>query len=204
MRSMYAFLPGGLCLFAAMLCVPATGHAQATSTASKSLDIAAFGGYAGARPDYAPYHDQGAGFGVDLTRYFHLPVIPSLEGRGNIITGAAVNEKTFLGGLRVEVPIKHRLHPYGDFLIGAGTIDFKFMPGYTSDNSRVYSFGGGIDVDVVHNIQIKVDGQYQSWNLGKSGGNPNGPFTLTPEVLLFGVEYHIPFRPLNKQKDFYR
>jgi opacity protein-like surface antigen len=187
-----------------MLCLPATCRAQATSTASRSLDLAAFGGYTGARPDYGPYHDQGMGFGIDVTRYFHLPIVPSLEGRGNFLSGTAVSQKTFLVGLRAEYPLGHRLHPYANFLVGAGTMHFKFIPGYTSDNSTVYSYGGGIDVDIVHNIQLKVDGQYQSWNLGKSGGNPNGPFTLTPEVLLFGVEYHIPFRPLNKQRDFYR
>jgi opacity protein-like surface antigen len=191
-----------------MLSVPAQGRAQAVSTASRSLDLAGFGGYSGALTDYANYKDQGLSFGVDVTRYFHLPIVPSLEGRGNVVHGTAIDQKTFLFGLRAEVPLKHRIHPYADALIGVGTLHFKFSPGagYTGDRSRVFSYGGGVDFDIVHNIQLKLDAQYQTWNLGPNGYVvPSGAnFTLTPAVAIIGVEYHIPFRTLNRQRDFFR
>ena len=200
-------LSGPFCLLAAMLWLPGHGRGQALSTASRSMDIAAFGGYSAEETDYAKSRDQGGAFGVDITRFFHLPVVPSLEARANIEHGKIIDETTYLGGVRIEVPVR-RLHPYGDFLIGAGTLHFKFAPtpGYTGDRSKVYSYGGGIDIDLVHNFQLKIDAQYQSWNLGPNAfvTPPGANFTLTPAVGIVGVEYHIPFRARTRQSDFYR
>jgi opacity protein-like surface antigen len=208
MRStLLKILPGILCVLAAVLSVPLHGRAQALDTASRSMDIAAFGGYSAEETDYARSKDQGAAFGVDITRFFHLPVVPSLEARANVEHGTIIDETTYLGGLRIEKPL-HRLHPYVDFLIGAGTLHFKFAPtpGYTGDRSKVYSYGGGIDIDLVHNFALKIDAQYQNWNLGPNAfvTPPGANFTLTPAVGILGVEYHIPFRARTRQRDFYR
>jgi hypothetical protein len=171
------------------------------------MDIAAFGGYSLAETDYARSKDSGAAFGVDVSRFFHLPIVPSLEARANLEHGKVIDESTYLFGGRAEVPL-HRLHPYADVLIGFGTLHFKFAPtpGYTGDRSRVIAYGGGIDVDLVHNFQLKIDAQYQNWNLGPNAfvTPPGANFTLTPAVGIVGVEYHIPFRPRTQQKDFYR
>jgi opacity protein-like surface antigen len=190
-----------------MFTIPVQSHAQAISTASRSLDIAAFGGYAGGKTDYGAEKPQGAGFGLDITKFFHLPVVPSLEARANVFDSSVINELSYMGGIRVEVPLKNRIHPYAAVLAGVGTLHFKFSPnpGYTGDRGVVISYGGGIDFDVVHNISIKIDGQYQNWNLGPNGQKVpvTANFTLTPIVGIIGVEYHIPFRPHIKQRDFY-
>lgn len=190
-----------------MFTMPLQSHAQAISTASRSLDLAAFGGYAGGKTDYGDEKPQGAGFGLDITKFFHLPVVPSLEARANVFDSSVINELSYMGGIRVEVPLKNRIHPYVAALAGVGTLHFKFAPapGYTGDRGVVISYGGGIDFDVVHNISIKIDGQYQNWNLGPNGQKVpvTADFTLTPIVGIIGVEYHIPFRPHIKQRDFY-
>jgi opacity protein-like surface antigen len=207
MRPLFAHWLGISCLLSAIVTLPAQSHAQAISTASRSLDIAAFGGYAGGKTDYGPQKGQGAGFGVDITKFFHLPVVPSLEGRVNVVDSTVINELSYMGGIRVEVPLKSRIHPYVAALAGLGTLHFKFAPspGYTGDRGLVISYGGGVDFDLVRNISIKIDGQYQNWNLGPNGQKVpvTADFTLTPIVAIIGVEYHIPFRPHIRQRDFY-
>jgi hypothetical protein len=207
MRSFIAGCLGVFCLLVAVLLLPRQSCAQAISTASRSLDIAGFGGYSGAYTDYGNTRDQGAAFGVDVTRFFHLPVYPSLEVRANMLHGTVIDEDSYLGGLRAEYPLAHRLHPYADILVGFGTLHFKFTPspGYTGDRSVVLSYGGGVDIDIIRNLQLKIDAQYQNWKLGPNGTNvtQTGNFNLTPTVGIIGVEYHIPFRPFIKQRDFY-
>ncbi len=179
-------------LFCAALCAapallgPPSSAAQATRTASKSADISVFGGFEAAHPDYGPYNSYGGMFGVDFTRYIHFPVEPSLEFRANFHSNIAVNEHSYLVGLRGAVPF-HILKPYGTFLIGPGTIHFPYNIGYTGDNSIVLSYGGGVDVHVIGNFAAKVDFQAQHWN--------TGDFTYTPTIATVGVAYTIPFRP---------
>jgi hypothetical protein len=208
MRPLSSHWLGIFCLLAAMFTMPVQSHAQAISTASRSLDIAAFGGYATGKTDYGDLRPQGGAFGVDITKFFHLPVVPSLEARANVFDSSVINELSYMGGIRVEVPLKNRIHPYVAALAGLGTLHFKFAPspGYTGDRGLVISYGGGVDFDLVHNISIKIDGQYQNWNLGPNGQKVpvTADFTLTPIVGIIGVEYHIPFRPHIRQRDFYR
>ena len=164
--------------------------AQALPTAKKSMDISVFGGYENANPVYGePARNDGEGFGFNITRYFmKLPVAPSLEGRVNLTNGAYVKERTYLMGLQVQGNLFQYLHPYADFLSGTGTIHFNIHPtGYLGDNSIVESYGGGMDIDLVHHFQAKVDFQYQSWTLGHN-------VSFAPTILLIGVNYRIPFR----------
>ena len=170
--------------------------AQATPAASKSVDFSAFGGYLHDLPDYGPFGNNGATFGVNVTRYFHFPVAPSLEARVNIAPGKTARESSYLFGVRAQGTVLRRFHPYADFLVGPGTIHFDVPPdpGYTGDNSTVYSYGGGLDVDVAHNFQAKVDFQYQSWNLGTN-------YTLSPSLTMIGIAYRFPFRAHNRQRD---
>lgn len=202
----FHFLLGTFCLLTAMLSLNFRGEAQAVSTASRSTDIAVFGGYAGAKTDYGVHKDQGAAAGLDFSHYFrHFPIVPSLEARANLVHGPFINQKTYLVGGRAGLPLRH-LTPYADFLIGLGTLHFQSppSPGYTGDRSSVRSYGAGIDIDLVHNFQLKIDAQYQSWNLGPIDENDpqKGYFTLTPIVGIVGLEYHIPFRTRSRQQDF--
>lgn len=176
----------------AFLAGPAKVAAQAVPAATKALDISVYGGYLNTNSDYGPYRNTGEAFGVDLTPHlFHFPIDPSLEFRINLTNGPAVAERTYLPGLRGTYNF-HALHPYGTFLIGPGTIHFNFPNnGYQNDSSTVYDLGGGLNLDVYPNFQVMADFQYQHWNLG-------GSDTLTPTLFLFGVTYHIPFRPFNE------
>jgi hypothetical protein len=123
---------------------------------------------------------------------------PSLEGRFNFLSGTYVSEHTKLVGFTVgsESLKRFHMHPYADFLIGDGTIKFNTTAtGYTSDDSTVYDFGGGLDIDLVHNFQLRGDYQYQHWKLGQA----TAPFT--PNLFLIGVNYQFHFRDYNRQSD---
>ena len=191
-------------LFAALsLSATLSAFAQAGPTASKSMDISVFGTYQFVKPDFGPYNNTGGSIGFDVTRYYpRLPVAVSLEARGNYSTGNSTTERAVLGGLRVKKDFR-RWHPYGDLLVGGGTVKFSstLAPAYTSDKGIVYSFGGGVDIDVLYHFQVKLDVQSQHYNLGaKSSANPSsGTFDLSPVGYGAGLSYVIPFRDHRKR-----
>jgi opacity protein-like surface antigen len=177
-------------------------HGQAIPAASRTVGASAFAGYTYVHPDFGPAIANNNGFiaGVDLTRFIErnkFQAAVSIEGRININHGATVDEKTYLFGVKVEKAYKKRYHPYADFLVGPGTIDFHVFPQYffePSDNSIVYSYGPGVDVDVYRNFALKVDYQFTHWDLSRD-------FTLTPGVLDIGVKYNLPFRSRYRARD---
>ena len=175
-----------------LVLVPGKLIAQANPVASKKADISVFGTYSRVTTDYGPETNNGYTFGANYTRYMHWFVNPSLEFRAKIANGPTVDEKTFGGGIRAERQFKN-FHPYADFLISAGTIDFQHpnidVRGnlYKSDDSIVYSTGIGLDYDVTSRWAARADYQFEHWSLGTNQ-------TLTPRVLSFGVVYRIPFR----------
>ncbi len=174
-------------------------------TASKSAEISAFGGYLVARTDYGPAAKKGIGAGVDFTIFPRFPVAPSLEVRGQEAVGLDVTEKSLMVGLKVQKDFRRKLHPYVDFLIGAGEIVYhpQPYPDYNADKSKAYSFGGGINIDIAKHLGLKFDVQRQNWNFGLNGNlAPNGNYTLAPTTALVGVTYTVPFRTLNRHGDF--
>ncbi|QMV18309.1 hypothetical protein GOB94_06125 [Granulicella sp. 5B5] len=179
--------------------------AQSLSTASKAAEISVFGAYMGGTPDYGPHTWKGISAGGDFTVFPRFILKPALEVRGNVLSARAATEKTVLFGPRVQLDWRGRFHPYGDFLIGAGEILFHPdpAPGYSGDRSKVYSYGGGINIDVAYHLSAKFDFQQQSWNLGpNSDSASSGNFTLTPRTLQIGVTYTLPFRFLNHASDY--
>jgi len=187
-------------LFPVMLLTTATLSAQEVPTESKGMDLAAFGGYLNANPVYtggSAYpddRDSGAFLGADLTRYFHWPVAPSIEARANFADGPFVNEHSYLVGVRVQGDIFRRYHPYADFLAGYGSTyyDHPVEPGYTHDNSAVYSYGGGLDIDLMRHFQAMVDFQGQHWNISN---NNSATGIFSPSIFSIGLRYVIPFKP---------
>ena len=182
-------------------------HAQQLPNEYKRADIFAFTGFASTNPDYGPRRDTGALIGVDYTRYvLRPPFAPSLELRANFLSGPIVNEHSYLIGPRIRANLG-RYHPYGNFLIGLGQLNYapsaEPLPGYTHDSGRVFSTGGGIDIDIYRNFQLKADIQHQSWNLGiNTVVVPDGrAFTLSPTPITLGISYRIPFRPYISQQD---
>jgi hypothetical protein len=168
---------------------------QAQAAASRSAAISVFGGGSFVRPDSGSSSQSGYMFGTDYTYYpgrFYL--VPSLELRGSISPkGKVVGENVFGGGLRVEHRYS-RFSPYADLLVGAGTLKFTtpipLVQGglYESNNSIVYTYGGGVDIGVFSHLSVKVDVQGSHWNL-----NPNNPTILQPLWMGVGLVYRIPF-----------
>ena len=187
-----------ICLCLLTVSIPQTLHAQYAPTESKGMDISAFAGYTYLSPDFGPTHNQGISAGVNITRYFRLPIAPSLELRATDASGSTVTERTVLAGLRAQSDF-HAFHPYIDFLAGVGSIVYAVdpIPGYHEDRGFADSIGGGVDIDLIRHFQAKIDFQHQSWNMGKNsvlvpqGGN----YTLSPNAITIGIAYRIPFRP---------
>ena len=167
-------------------------YAQEVPTESKALDLAAFGAYTNVNPDSdLSKRNNGLSFGADFTRYIsHYIVAPSLEVRANFASGARVDERSYLAGVRVQVNATRHIYPYGDFQIGYGTIHYFVPPqaGYTEDNAAPKFFGGGVDFDVTRHFQGRIDYQSESWNF-------DGKNSISPTSLLIGMRYVIPFRP---------
>jgi hypothetical protein len=172
-----------------------TCAAQAIPDSYKSADISAFLGYEYADPAYGPDKNNGEGFGLNYTRYFPIPVAPSIEARVNLTNGTDVKERTYLIGLQAKARFLGRYHPYADFLVGTGTIHFNTRAtGYIGDNSTIYNYGGGIDIELIHHLALRADIQRQSWSIGSAAG-------FSPTIVLIGVHYTIPFREYKDQRD---
>ena len=175
-----------LLLLPVFVVAPKCAFAQASTTASKTEDISVFGGIEFANPEYGPDNNTGGAIGFDFTRYFrHLPVQPSLELRANFNSGTYADEHSYLFGLRAGYQYR-RYTPYVDFLVGPGNIHYPLNVGYTGDNSIVFDYGGGLDIDLVRNFSLKLDVQEQHWN--------TDTFVFTPVIGIVGVTYHFPFR----------
>lgn len=187
-----ALLTLGLFLMATLMAAPA--RAQQDSSASKSAEISAFGGYTNINSDYGR-RNNGITLGADYTRFLHFPIAPSFEVRANHTSGPGLTEESVLFGLRLEAPFRQRFHPYATVLYGGTKIIFKTppTPTYTYDQSSAISIGGGVDFDVTHDFRAKFDFQQQFEDFGNNGIHQD--FTLTPAGFTIGVVYRIPFKP---------
>jgi hypothetical protein len=182
--------------------------AQSSPTATQTLQLSAFAGITGTFIDIEGGKNLGITAGADLTflnlsRHFK----PSIEIRGTypIDDGHIASEKNFLGGVKVEYPV-HRFHPYGDFFVGRGEIDYNnggfiviVSPtetlNYLSSNTTIYSPGGGLDYDISHTIALKADVQVQHWDVPVL---PSGSAWATS--LTFGAVYNFDFNPHRRYK----
>lgn len=165
----------GASLFFAATITGTRATAQASPTADLKSGIMVFAGGSALQPQPEFYKNTQKAylFGADYTRYIHkFYVDPSLEVRALISPiDEEVGENVYSGGLKLEHAYG-RFHPYGDFLVGSGTIKFapySFYYGNNnrgSDNSIVLTYGGGVDVDVWRNLGLKADFQGSHWNTG--------------------------------------
>ncbi|NYF78128.1 hypothetical protein [Granulicella arctica] len=177
----------------------ANASAQAKKTATRSVDLSAFAGFTYENAAYDSPSNIGLTFGADYTQFIKRLrglIIPSFELRGTFTPGSTDSEKTVEGGLKLATTFK-RLHPYGDFLYGGGIITFPVPanapPTYRRrDSSETPVYGGGITYDVRPNWSAMVDFQQQNWNFHSKP--PAAPDLLTPQLLTFGIVYHIPFK----------
>jgi hypothetical protein len=160
--------------------------AQALVTAQRGAEIAPFAQTVLLSPDWGQTNNIGYTVGIDYTRFIRSIVQPSLELRMTSASGTTVNEQSYLGGLKLQPPAIHRVHPYVAILGGRGFIDFNHATnGYTGDNSFVFSIAGGARFPITSQLDLTVDYSWQQWNLD--------PQTLNPTTLGVGVAYRIPF-----------
>lgn len=187
-------------LAAAVAFAAAAAHAQsAQPTASRLIELSAFGGLTGTYTGLSGGRNLGITAGVDVT----LPPLfgwqPSIEGRGNhwIDAGKIVAEKSAMGGVRLErrllVP---GLRVYGDILFGRGEMDYQNggypAPGgnflYLASNGPVVSPGAGAEYRLTESISALADVQFQHWD---TPAKPSGSVWSTPITL--GVRYRFNF-----------
>lgn len=184
-----------LAIAIAGLLLPAASRAQSTTeTATERIRLNVYGMGSFGRPAYG-FTPRAAGFAVGGGAGFTVPhlhhIEPSLDLRYTYLTNQSVTETVFAGGLRVAYHAG-RFHPYGDLMVGSGNINFKEVsaafPEYTHDNSLVYSYGGGADVDVTRTLALRLDVQEQHWRL-----SDNSPpfYPLQGSV---GIRYQFHFR----------
>jgi hypothetical protein len=173
------------------------GHAQVASTASQQLELSAFAGGTGTFTGLEGGKNLDITAGADLTFLGFRLLRPSFEVRGSypIDKGTISSQKSFLLGPKVEHGFG-RLHPYVDFLIGRGEIDYGFggfAVGnvlYISSTSTIYSPGGGVDYNFARQIDLKADVQYQHWDAPVVASG-----VIHPVAVTLGAVYRFDFNP---------
>jgi hypothetical protein len=184
---------------ALILCVaaPAAG-AQATSTASRPLELSTFGGLTGTYTGLGGGRNLGITAGVDLGFRPYRGLRPFLEGRGTypIDDGHVDAQKDALVGLRVERRLSPRLHAYGDILFGRGAIDYQnggylslsgdFL--YVRSISNVVSPGLGLEYRLTDHFSALADAQFQHWDTPATASG-----SLWAKPLTLGVRYRFNF-----------
>jgi hypothetical protein len=188
-----------LCLAVLFAALPSVlAHAQASPTATRQIDLSAFGGVTGVETGLAGARNLSFAAGADIGFEPIHGVRPVVEVRGYypMDGGHLVSQKSILGGLRAEFMLNHRLHPYGNFLFGRGEMDYgsNFPPfnGYTyiDTTTNIYSPGGGVDYDLTPHFSVKLDAQFQYWR----GYSPTPSGNIWNKMGTVGVVYHFGWR----------
>jgi hypothetical protein len=183
-----------LVLLAGLATLAQTAHAQAFPTATRQLQLSAFGGATGTYTNFYGGKNGSLTAGADLT-FLAVPKIrPSFELRGTypVNDGHVDSQMNFLLGPKVERQFG-RFHPYVDFFIGRGSI--TYLNGgfpyngvlYLRTSSTVYSPGLGVDFDLGTHWAVKADFQYQHWN--------TPAYSIHPKATTFGIVYRFAFAP---------
>ena len=184
-----------LALFTAVSALTHTASAQAAPAGSQKLQLSAFVAATGTFTGLEGGKNLGITAGADLTFLHFRRFRPAFEARGTypINKGHISSQKNFLLGPKVEYPLG-KFHPYADFLIGRGQIDYHapgFVSGdilYINSNTMVYSPGVGLDYNLTHNLAIKGDVQFQHWDTPVTASG-----TIHPTALTLGVVYNFDF-----------
>jgi hypothetical protein len=159
-------------------------HAQASATATRTLDLKIGGGFTTAYPDYGVHNFNGAMGYFTADFKAHLGV----EGDFHFVkdsSGTEMYEKTYEAGVRYfwNYP---KFQPYFKGMYGRGVFNFPaYVPGGPHPNLayNMGVLGAGIDYKALPYLYVRGDYEYQRW----FGFPPNG---LTPMLITIGVAYH--------------
>jgi len=176
----FTLLIGGVVLAAT------AASAQAIPTVERGAAFTPFVQTTILNPDWGQTNNLGFTAGFDYHRFIPSIVQPALEFRVTHASGRTVNESAYLGGVKLQTNIRG-IHPYAVVLAGKGIITFNYVynGGIKGDDSAVYAFGGGAELNITPLWKVRGDFVQQHWNL-----DPN---TLTPSALSFGIAYTVPF-----------
>ncbi|NYF50749.1 outer membrane beta-barrel protein [Tunturiibacter gelidoferens] len=174
--------------------------AQSSPAATQQLQLSAFVGGTGTFTNLAGGKNLDITAGADITLLSFRLFRPAAEIRGSypIDEGTISSQKNFLVGPRVEYPLG-RLHPYANFLVGRGAIDYLrggYIFGnvrYINSNTLVLSPGVGLDYNLTHHLAVKVDFQYQHWD---TPAVPSG--SIRPKAITLGAVYIFDFNPRHR------
>jgi opacity protein-like surface antigen len=192
------FLSSLLRLTLTATCILArTAYAQSVPTATQQLQISVFVAGSDTFSNLAGGKNLDITAGADLTLLTIRSFRPSVEVRGiyPIDKGQISSQKSFLVGPKIEYPLG-RLHPYADFFVGRGKIDYH-APGfifgnfrYVSSTTIVYSPGVGLDYNLTHHLAVKLDVQVQHWSTPATNSG-----AINPKALTLGAIYNFDFNP---------
>jgi hypothetical protein len=175
--------------------------AQTYPTATRTLQLSAFGGVSGVYTGLA----GGKNFAITAGAGLGLPpwhdIRPAIEVRGTYPTdrGDVDSQKSVLAGVDVEFLLSHRFRPYGDFLFGRGQMNYQTFQGadgyrfngyyYTLTTTYIDSPGAGFNYQISPHLAIKVDGQFERW----AGPAPTTSGIVYSKVGTAGLVYYFTF-----------
>ncbi len=173
--------------------------AQSAPTASRALEPSVFFGLSGAYTGLGTAKNLAitAGGDIGFRRFFGLS--PALEVRGTypVDSGQVAGEESVEGGLRVGKRYD-RVRPYADLLFGRGQLNYQsggyIVPAqsfrYLQSTTNVISPGLGAEVDATDRLALRLDAQFQHWDLPFStGSSPATPGSIYAKVVTVGVVY---------------
>jgi len=186
--------------------------AQAFPTAPQPLQFSAFGAATGTFTGLDGGRNLGitAGIDVGFKPFYHF--YPTAEVRGTYpIDGGQVDaQENILYGIKLA-RFYGRYHPYANFLVGRGKINYQHggYPNpsdtllYIDSVSNVFSYGGGLDLDITDHVSLKVDAQFQQYAtpVTPSGHLYSIPITVGL-VYRFDFNHHIRYNADGQVKGY--
>jgi hypothetical protein len=186
----------------ALISLPLVHHAfaQSAPTATQQLQLSAFVGGTGTFTNLSGGKNLDITAGADLTVLSFRLFRPAFEIRGTypIDEGTISSQKSFVLGPKIEYPLG-RLHPYADFLVGRGEINYLrgvYVFGdsrYLSSNTLVLSPGVGLDYNLTHQLAVKADLQFQHWDTPAVASG-----SINPRAITLGATYTFDFNPRHR------
>ncbi len=177
-------------LFAALGSTVAFG--QASTTASRTFDLQAGGGFSYVRSDYSGSYKGGALYTtLDFSPHFGA----EFEFHQADSPKNPTYERTYEFGARYHRTYG-RFEPFAKVAYGRGVFNFvdyftdpttgKTTPKVVANLAyNEIAFGGGTDYRLLPWLNLRGEYEYQTWH----SFPPNG---LTPQVITIGVAYHFP------------
>ena len=166
-------------VFAGLVVVAPSLHAQAAYTAERTTRIQAGFGFLALNPDYRPGNIIGlsAWGDYDFSKYVGAEISTHFA---EFITPDDLSENSYMIGPRLIYRHK-RLTAYGKVLVGRATITNQQYN--LSSSYNMYALGGGLEYRLGRRFNVRlVDFEQQEW--------PDfAPHTLAPTAMTFGVSY---------------